>query len=394
MQMIFYKKNFWAVILLFFSLVLGACRQNCVEPVCSSCGENEMLSEQSKDYSAGTLRMNQVDQWLQQKAEQGQWFCVLFAEGDTIKLAKGYGCAESCKVKNAPSTIFDLASFTKIFTAIAIMQLQEEGLLSVVDPLAEYFDDLPQDKEEITLQQLLTHSSGLETFHDKRGDFEQMNREKALKRIFRQKLLFEPGTAFNYSNSGFTLLAYIVEDLSQMSFRNYVATEIFDPLDMNRSAFNGDFALERDMAFGYGADCQNENKPGTWPQPSAALHGNGGAISTVEDLFKFKQGIKNNRLIESTSWQDMTKPQLTNTRYEGIYLPEVQQAFGWNLFEHPSLGRITFMGGAGEYGFVSRFRYYEDQNAVLIILMNNFEGSTENAVISESALIELETMLF
>lgn len=377
-------------LMLFFNT---GCNKHCVEPTCDSCVESQAVNGQYADTLSTEIKIQNLDLFLQEKESQGQWFTVLYAENSNVMYAKGFGCAEACKIKNAWSTMFDIGSLTKIFTATAIVQLQELGKLTYSDKLQDYFPDISSDKKDITIHQLLTHSSGLEAFHDKKGDFEKMDKDDAVKKICKQDLLFSPGTSFGYSNSGFTLLAYIVEDLSGLSFSKYCAENIFNPLGMNRTAFHGDFAMEPDMAVGYGDKCYNENNPGTWPKPSGALVGNGGAVSTTEDLLKFVSQIKTIALLPS-SWDIMSYPYLINTRYDGVFSNNVYQGYGWNIYDHPSIGKTIFMGGSNDYGFVSRLKYYEASGAVLVIMTNNFKEGTKNSVISESVIQEIENILF
>ena len=380
-----------------FALIFlnAGCNKHCIEAKCDSCGESGLLEGQSPDTVSSETRIRELDLFFQQKADQGQWFTALYSESGNILLGKGFGCAESCKVKNAQSTMFPLASLTKAFTAVGIAQLEEIGKLSNSDNLSRFFPDISDDKKEITIHQLLTHSGGLAEYHDKGGDFEKnLNREKILKRINKQELVSPPGASYNYSNSGFTLLAYIIEDLSGMSYRDYCTKHIFGPLEMNRTVFHGDLPLEKDMAFGYGDKCYNENKPGTWPWPGGAIYGNGGIVSTAQDLQKFIVGVQSG-LLSETAWNQMIQPHIENPRYSGIYpQDQMRQGYGWELRNNPLPGNTIFLGGTTQYGFVCTLRFYEDQDAVLIILTNNFNTGTEQAVIGESAIQEIEEILF
>ncbi|GGI56963.1 serine hydrolase [Winogradskyella haliclonae] len=345
------------------------------------------------DTISSDKRIIALDLYLKEKANQGQWFTILYSKSDTILYAKGFGYAQLGQIKNSRKTIYDIGSLTKIFTAVGIIQLQEAGQLSFSDKLSQFFPNISKDKSSITIHQLLTHSSGLETYHDKKGDFENMSREKVFKRINKESILFEPGTAFNYSNTGYTLLAYIIEDISKMSFQDYCYKNIFEPLKMNHTSFHGDFEMESKIVFGYGDKFYKNNNPAKWPSPSGAIYGNGGILSSAEDLLKFSNSIKS-KLISPSSWKQMTTEFIVNHRYNDIYLNDVCQGYAWNIYNNPVIGKTAFMGGSNNYGFISRLRYYEDQNSTLIIITNNYKSSTKKAIISESVIQEIENILF
>jgi CubicO group peptidase (beta-lactamase class C family) len=209
---------------------------------------------------------------------------LVTARGVTV-LASGYGLADRDNgVPNAVGTAYDFGSVMKDLTAAAIFKLEGEGRIAVTDSLATLFDDVPADKAEITVLQVVQHRAGLDEYHDTEGDFEPMTRLEARQRIFAQELLFEPGTQEEYSNSGYTLLADIVETVSGRGFTDYVRDELLAPAGMQHSGFFGDLVWERvDTAIGYGASTFGGNDPAAWPY-TWALVGNGGLVTTVSDL--------------------------------------------------------------------------------------------------------------
>lgn len=194
-------------------------------------------------------------------------------------------------IASAPDVAYDCGSIMKMMTAAAIYQLEAEGMLASDDTLAELFDAVPPDKAAITIAQLVAHAAGFDEFHDTEGDFEAMDRDEALARIFAQELLFAPGTASAYSNSGYTLLAAIVEDASGLAFPQYLRTRLFEPAMMLDSGVYGD-AVWSDAAVGYGEDDFGCNSPGCWPAPSWALMGNGGLVSTPADLARWSAAVE------------------------------------------------------------------------------------------------------
>jgi CubicO group peptidase (beta-lactamase class C family) len=205
----------------------------------------------------------------------------------------GVGLADRERgIDNDPRTAFDCGSIMKVMTAAAIYQLAAEGLLARDDTLGELFDGVPADKAAITLDQVLTHRAGLHEYHDTQGDFEAIDRKAALRRIFAQELRFAPGAAEAYSNSGYTLLAAVVEDASGTAFPEYLHTRLFAPAMMTRTGVYGDDRWpEGQVAVGYDEDRFGCNSPACWPAPSWALMGNGGLVSTVDDLVRWAAAV-------------------------------------------------------------------------------------------------------
>ena len=137
--------------------------------------------------------------------------------GETV-LLKGYGQANrEGSVPMGPDSVFNLGSITKPFTAAAILRLQELGKLKTSDPISRFFERVPEDKAGITLEHLLTHSSGLESDFSP-TDYEPTTREEYVRRALASKLLFPPGQGYEYANAGYSLLAAIIEQVSGQDY--------------------------------------------------------------------------------------------------------------------------------------------------------------------------------
>jgi CubicO group peptidase (beta-lactamase class C family) len=200
-------------------------------------------------------------------------------------------------VANDPTTAFDVGSIMKDLTAVAVFRLEAEGKLRRADSVERWFA-VPADKAAITIDHLLGHRAGLHEYHDVTGDFEPLTRSAALDRIFAQPLRFAPGAEVAYSNSGYTLLAAIVEEASGESFWSYVHAF----LDASGLASTGTYADPRwersRVAVGYDAATHGDrNSPFDWPAPTWALIGNGGLVSNVSDLDRFLVGVAGGALL-------------------------------------------------------------------------------------------------
>lgn len=206
-------------------------------------------------------------------------------------------------IANRRDTVFGIGSFPIDFTQVGILMLAQEGKLSLDDPITKFFDRVPKDKRGITIEHLRTGGSGLQDFHDVPSDGNPdhawIDREEALRRIFAQKLLFEPGTGRRHSHSAWGVLAAVLEKVSGKSYRDFTTEKIFRPLGMKDTKFYGDpVPLER-MAVGYGIRSNGKvNAPPFWGKTSWLVMGSGGQVSTADDLIRFVRGVHGSDLLE------------------------------------------------------------------------------------------------
>ncbi len=306
-----------------------------------------------------------VNRYMLQKMKEGFSGAVLVARNGEKIIHKGYGWAvRESKLPVTTKTVFDIGSISKPFTATAVMKLEQQKKLKVTDPITQFFDNVKEDKKAITIHHLLTHSAGLGEYHDTKGDFEEMTREEAVRYIFNQKLKFKPGTDYAYSNSGFTLLAVIVEKVSGQPFKTYLKKNIFEPAGMLSTGFyrNPSWMEENDV-HGYNArKLGKENSPLTWPEITWALLGNGGLVSSAENLFKFHQAMQGNTILS----QKTKKKSYTGHVKIG---EEAMMGYGWGIrsTEH---GKRVSHGGANDFGFQAMFIRYLDEDVVIIITTN------------------------
>jgi CubicO group peptidase (beta-lactamase class C family) len=312
----------------------------------------------------GPLGM-EIDRHMLQKMEQGFSGAVLVAKNGKKVIHKGYGWAvRERKLPVSTKTVFDIGSISKPFTATAVMKLEQEGKLNVTDSITEFFDDVPDDKKAITIHHLLTHSAGLGEYHDTKGDFEEMTREEAVQHIFNQKLKFNPGTDYAYSNSGFTLIAVIVEKVSGQPFKRFLEGQIFNPAGMTYTGFyrNPSWKKENDVHGYNDRKLGKENSPLTWPEITWALLGNGGLVSSAEDLFKFHLSMKSSKVFS----QKTKKKSYTGHVKIG---EDAMMGYGWGIrsTEH---GKRVSHGGANDFGFRAMFIRYLEEDVVIIITTN------------------------
>jgi CubicO group peptidase (beta-lactamase class C family) len=213
-------------------------------------------------------------------------------EGATI-LERGYGLANRAERRPFdPSTVVQIGSNTKDFTLVALLQLQERGRLDMRDSLAKYFPAAPADKRNITLAQLANHRAGFPIGLG--GDFEPLSRDQFLDAAFKRPLSFTPGTREQYSNTGYALLAAIIEKVSRTTYDEYLRDNILNPLDLkNTGLLLPNFDPKR-LAHGYRNDEDQGtmlSKPHATDGPYWNLRGNGGVLSTLDDMHTFYKAL-------------------------------------------------------------------------------------------------------
>ena len=170
-------------------------------------------------------------------AERAGFSGVVRVERDgKVLLDKGYGFANrSARIPFTHETVVQIGSNTKDFTAVAILQLQAAGKLSMSDTLGKYFPAAPADKKGITIRQLMNHRAGFPLGIG--GDFDAFNRSILVDSAMRTPLLFQPGSRESYSNTGFSLLAAIIEQVTGKTYDVYIRDAITAPLGMRRTGF-------------------------------------------------------------------------------------------------------------------------------------------------------------
>jgi CubicO group peptidase (beta-lactamase class C family) len=258
-----------------------------------------------------------VRERFDEAAQDGLSGAALVVVGGETLLERGYGLADrEAETPNALGTAFDFGSVMKDLTAAAIFKLEAEGALAISDTLADIFEDVPDDKAEITIRQLLQHTAGLDEYHDTEGDFEAMTHVEAREHIFAQELLFQPGSDEAYSNSGYTLLADIIETTSEQDFTEYVRAELLAPAGMAESGFYGDEVWDDvDTAIGYDADTFEDNDPATWPL-TWALVGNGGLVATVPDVARWLVAVRDGSVLGESALDAYEREYLEPTALE------------------------------------------------------------------------------
>jgi len=311
--------------------------------------------------------LSRMEQVVQSYVDNKQFMgSALVARDGKVLLSKGYGFANlEWDVANSPASKFRLGSITKQFTAACILLLEERGKLKVDDPVKKYMADAPAAWDKVTIFNLLTHTSGIPSFTgfpDYRSTEAIETTPAKLVARFRDKPLeFQPGEKWNYSNSGYVLLGYLIEKISQQSYSDFVQENIFNPLGMKDSGYDSNSAIILHRASGYAPSAKGTIHAGyidmSIPFSAGALY------STTEDLLRWEQGLMGGKLLSAASLAKMTTP------FKNDY------AFG--LAVHAVNGHKVIEHGGGIEGFNTEIAYYPEDKLTVVVLANLNGGVPE-----------------
>ena len=298
---------------------------------------------------------------------------ILVARGDEILFSKAYGMANSeLRVPNTPRQRFHLASLTKMFTAAAVLLLEEQGKLATSDTVAKFVPDYPNG-DRIRLEHLLTHTSGVPNASFSEGEGRvHYTTEQIVAKFKARPLDFEPGARTSYSNSNYNLLAYIVEKVSGQSYGDYLKAAIFDRLGMKSTLHDGDAsALIEDRASGTVPDGFRGVKNAPWVDWSSKT-GSGSLVTTTEDLARFVRAELGGRLLKPES--------LAKVMQKRPGFP-----YGWSQDEE--FGRRQLAVGGRSPGFITAVQYYPEDGTTIVVLSNSYSSMAQDPVVGDVAAL-------
>jgi CubicO group peptidase (beta-lactamase class C family) len=307
-----------------------------------------------------------IDKYMMSGVEKGYAGTLLVAKGGQIILNKGYGLADSeNNIANTSDTVFDIGSNTKQFTAAAIMKLVDQKKLSTTDRLNQFFEKVPEDKQDITVHHLLTHTSGLDNGFG--GDFDGTTKNEFLEKAFASKLILERGK-YRYSNAGYSLLAAIIEKVSGVTYETYLSENIFKPAGLSHTGYLLPNWQEQPLARQYwhgiiprGTTIERYLKDGS---VSWNLLGNGGIATTSNELFMWLEALKTDKIL-STS----TRDQLFAEHVAISTNPNRYNGYGWGVQTgHEDESLATHNGGNGT--FYSSIAWYPKGDVTIIYASN------------------------
>ncbi len=296
---------------------------------------------------------------------------ILVAHNDKITEKRAYGLASiEYGIENTVDTKFNIASITKMITAVATLQLYDKGKVALKQPIGEYLPDYPNTlvRDSVTIHQLLTHTSGNNNFYV--GEFLQSDKLKYknisdfVPLFANDTLLSHPGTKYDYSASGFVILGLIIEKVSGQNYYDFVRDNIFIPIGMTNTTELEIDSVVKNKATGYTtffgeSNILKRNDYYLSKASPAGFH-----YSTIEDLFKFSKALRNSKLLKKETTELMFKPKVKGYNTSLGYGIDIDLRYNQTIQGH----------SGGWYGVHNELMDYMKDNYTVIIMSNIDDG--------------------
>lgn len=318
---------------------------------------------------------------------------VIISQNNIIIYEKSFGYADiENQKKNTKNSIFSIGSVTKPLTAVGIMKLVEAGKLSLETPIITYFPNfIPDLSKDITIRHLLNHSSGMQANIgriDDEGnglmpDENAITLEGLLEKFKDSKLKFEPGNGYEYNNLGYTLLAYIIEKVSEKSYADYMAEAVFKLANMNNTAVDN-YKPISERSFPHTGLGMSEFKKLNYNIHSSWIFGAGNINSTAGDLYNFMRALETGTILKPAS----VKKLYSDTQSRGVN--DSEYGIGWRI---ENKGGEKWINHSGLLpGATSLIGFLPERNFKIIILSNATSSDliTEDTVQGKSQFVDGE----
>jgi CubicO group peptidase (beta-lactamase class C family) len=337
----------------------------------------------------------QLGPWLAQEAAAGRFSgAVLVARGDTVLFRQAYGLADrAAGAPLTPDARFRIASISKQFTAAAVLQLQDRGVLSVEDPVCRWITPCPEAWRGVTLHHLLSHTSGVPDLMD-RPDWSkrrwaattptELTAAAAL-----LPLEFAPGERAGYSNAGYNLLGAVVERATGRPFHQHLRAALLDPLGLKNTGYD-DGRTPLVVGYAAGADGPVAQRASN----AGVVFAAGGLFSSLDDLGAWTRALHGGRVLSPRSYAQMiaaTEPE----RYRARERSGVSQAYGYGLFlgapgrwVEPGFDDRQIFHTGSWAGFRALVSYQPDARVTVVVLSNDFEQGPAVTLAAQRAMAE------
>jgi CubicO group peptidase (beta-lactamase class C family) len=318
---------------------------------------------------------SKLDNYFSTLEQYGFSGVVLVSTEGKMVINKGYGYADyESRQKNSKHNVFSTGSVTKQFTAAAIMKLEMMGKLKTSDNLKLFFENVPSDKADITVHNLLTHTSGLPIAFDD-DDFARISKQDFIKQALSTKLLFQPGNDFQYSNVAYSLAAAIIEKISGQSYEQFLNKYLFQPAGMKFTGYSIP-KWDKDLFVSIYDGDKNNGSTELFTNPTWHLIGNGGILSTADDMFRWIKALQGDDILSEEAKAKMFTP------FRNEY------AYGWDVIDD---GALRQHDGGSTLGLSAELRWYVEEDIVSIIFTNStIQGSLGFPLVRD----DLEAIIF
>jgi CubicO group peptidase (beta-lactamase class C family) len=329
----------------------------------AGCGQSD---ERSAGPAGAGPTAASIEQFLDDFLPAGASGTLVAARNGTRVYCKGFGTANrKARIPARCDTVYDVMSITKQFTAAAILKLQMMGKLRVTDPIGKYLGPAPADKREITVQQLLTHTSGL--IDSLGGDYERLSRRGMVAGALESNLQSAPGAEYHYSNLGYSLLAAILEKASGMGYETFLTRRLFAPAGMTQTGYVLPDWKRRRVAVEYDGRGRPHGRPFDHPWskhgPYWNLRGNGGMLSTARDMFRWHRALEGDTVLDQRSKDELFKPRVLEEPGGDSYY-----GYGWVILE-TNLGAVAWHNGGNRWSYAELTRLLDD--GVMVFWVTN-----------------------
>jgi CubicO group peptidase (beta-lactamase class C family) len=306
---------------------------------------------------------------------------VAILRGDTLELARGYGYANlEHHVRATDSTVYQVGSVTKQFTAAAVVMLAEQRRLQLDDPITQYLPEGDPVWQGVTVKHLLTHTSGIPEFGDTLDWWRRDYTESELVRLTATKPLgFLPGASWSYGSVGYALLGIIVHRVSGVPWGDFLRDRIFRPLGMPSARVNSDAAIVPNRAAGY--EFVNDTlRNQWWASPTVKAMADLGLSLSVHDLVRWTIGLDQGKVLSRAALEASWTP----VRLAGG--ASYPYGLGWHLSQQRGYRRIGH-GGSWQ-GFWTTIQRYPDFGLTVVVLANLAQANPESIAFGIAGLLE------
>jgi CubicO group peptidase (beta-lactamase class C family) len=308
-----------------------------------------------------------MDEYLTRATAFGFTGTVLVGVGNTPILHKGYGFAVlASKQPNTTRTIYDIGSITKPLTAMGVLLLESKGTLSVDDSISRFFSGIPTDKQNIQIKHLLTHTSGI--VDPPLGDYDPITRDELVKLLLAAPLGADIGTTYQYSNTGFSMLAAIIEKTTGHTYETYMREHLFLPAGMQTTGYVLPHWEPGRVAHTYTVPIDHRSpldRLRAARGPGWILMGNGGVLGTTGDLFRWELALRKGSVVPAAYVAMAFQPHFQRSPREAV-------GYDWRITTSTP-GEVSYDHGSdapslGLNGFYGR---YPARDATIVLLANN-----------------------
>lgn len=306
--------------------------------------------------------VRKLDEMITAYANTGRFNgSALVAKQGEILLQKGYGLKNTDNNSmNDEHTVYQIASVTKQFTATVVLKMIELKKMSLSDKLNKYYPGFPNG-DSITIEHLLTHTSGLHNFTEGDSDITETDEKRMVPYLKTLKPDFAPGTDWHYSNSGYVMLGFIIQKVSGLTYFQAVRKYIFEPLKMGSSGFDFTHLASPNKAVGYNILNDTLKQPAVITD-STVPFGAGAIYSTLQDMYRWHRGLQAYAIVSK---------QLMDKAYTAC--PQHNYGYGWQI--DSIFGRKMVSHSGSISGFGSNFARITGDD-ICIVLLSNKGGST------------------